>query len=178
MIELDPEKLVFIDETGINRGMARRYARAPRGMRAFDHQPLKYGSNVSVVGAIRLDGVVTALSLEGATDGDVFLAFTERILGPKLRPGDVVIMDNLPAHKIKGIREAIEAAGAKLLYQPRYSPEFNPIEHCWSKLKEWLRGQAARTKEALDHALAQGLDLVTTKDLAGWFQHCGYGVLI
>lgn len=171
---MPPERLVFLDECGINLAMERRYGRSPRGQRAVGRAPVNYGPNVSVIGAVRLDGVVTALAIEGATDSEVFLAFTERVLAPELRPGDVVVMDNLSAHKTTGVRQAIEATGAHLVYQPPYSPDFNPIEQCWSKLKHFLRSTAARTKEALHQALAQGFNLISQQDLLGWFRFCGY----
>jgi transposase len=163
-----------LDEFGCNTAMSRRFARALRGQRAHGHCPINYGPNVTVVGAIRLEGVVTAMSLEGAMDGEAFVAFTEGFLAGSLRPGDVVVMDNLASHKVEGVVEAIEAVGASVLYLPPYSPEYNPIEMCWSKVKAFLRAQAARTKESLDRALAQGLDLITFRDLIGWFKHCGY----
>lgn len=171
---LDPRQLVFLDEFGCNTAMTRRYARSLKGSRAYGTCPVNYGPNVTVAGAIRLDGVVTAMRLEGAMDGEAFLAFTTHLLAPELRPGDVVVMDNLASHKVQGVAEAIEAVGASVLYLPPYSPDFNPIEMCWSKIKEFLRSQAARTRESLDHALAQGLDLVSFSDLVGWFKHCGY----
>lgn len=156
--------------------MTRRFARALRGQRARGKCPVNYGPNVSVVGAVRLDGLVEALVLDGAFDGEAFMAFTTQLLAPSLRPGDVVVMDNLASHKIVGIVEAIEAVGARVLYLPPYSPDFNPIEMCWSKVKEFLRSQAARTSKALDEAIARGLELVTCSDLRGWFKHCGYAV--
>lgn len=165
---------MFLDEFGCNTAMARRFARALKGQRAHGKCPVNYGPNVTVVGAIRLDGVVTAMSIDGAIDGETFLAFTEGFLAGSLRPGDVVVMDNLASHKVEGVVEAIEAVGASVLYLPPYSPDFNPIEMCWSKVKEYLRSQAARTKESLNRALAQGLDLVSFSDLIGWFKHCGY----
>ena len=127
-----------------------------------------------MLGAIRLDGIVTALSIDGATDGELFLPFTEQLLAPALRAGDVVVMDNLSAHKVAGVREAIEAVGASLLYLPPYSRDLNPIEKCWSKVKHFLRSEGARAKEALYQALARGFDWVAPKDLRGWFKHCGY----
>ena len=170
------ERLVFLDEFGCNTAMARRFARALQGQRAYGSCPLNYGPNVSVAGAVRLDGVVAAMVLDGAFDGEAFLAFTTSILAPALQPGDVVVMDNLASHKVKGVITAIEAVGARVMYLPPYSPDFNPIEMCWSKVKAYLRAQAARTSKALDDAIARGLDLVTLSDLRGWFQHCGYGI--
>lgn len=169
------ERLVFLDETSTNSAMHRRYARSLRGSRAEGVAPVNYGDNISLVGAVRLDGVVTAMSLPGAFDGEAFLAFTTSFLAPELRPDDVVLMDNLGSHKVKGVREAIEAVGARLVYLPPYSPDLNPIEKCWSKVKHILRSIGARTKEGLHQAMAQALDLVTLKDLNGWFKHCGFG---
>lgn len=172
--EVKPEQLVFLDEFGCNTKMTRLFARALKGQRAFGSAPVNYGPNVTVVGAIRLEGMVTEMRLEGAMDGETFLAFTEQFLAPSLRSGDVVVMDNLASHKVKGVVEAIEAVGASVLYLPPYSPDFNPIELCWSKVKAYLRAYAARTKQALDQALAKGFDAVTSQDLNGWFKHCGY----
>jgi transposase len=165
---------VFLDEFGCNTAMTRHFARALQGPRAFGSCPVNYGPNVSVAGAIRLDGVVAALIVDGAFDGEAFVAFTQSVLAPCLRADDVVVMDNLASHKVSGVVEAIEAVGARVMYLPPYSPDFNPIEMCWSKVKEYLRAQAARTSKALDDAIARGLDLVTLSDLSGWFGHCGY----
>jgi transposase len=165
---------VFLDEFGCNTAMTRHFARALQGQRAFGSCPVNYGPNVSVAGAIRLDGVVAALIVDGAFDGEAFVAFTQSVLAPCLRADDVVVMDNLASHKVSGVVEAIEAVGARVMYLPPYSPDFNPIEMCWSKVKEYLRAQAARTSKALDDAIARGLDLVTLSDLSGWFGHCGY----
>ncbi|MFP5504136.1 MAG: IS630 family transposase [Candidatus Sericytochromatia bacterium] len=154
--------------------MHRRYARSLRGTRADGSAPVNYGDNISLIGAIRLDGITTAMTIAGAVDGEAFVAFTERMLAPELRPGDVVVMDNLAAHKVKGVREAIEAVGARLIYQPPYSPDLNPIEKCWSKVKHILRSIGARTIESLHQAMAQALDRVTLSDLLGWFRYCGY----
>lgn len=154
--------------------MTRRFARALQGRRAYGSCPINYGPNVSVAGAIRLAGVVTAMIVDGAFDGEAFTAFTKAFLAPALRAGDVVVMDNLASHKLKAVIQAIEAVGARVLFLPPYSPEFNPIEMCWSKVKEYLRSQAARTSKALDDAIARGLEMVTLSDLYGWFKHCGY----
>ena len=156
--------------------MARRFARAPKGQRAVGSCPVNYGPNVSVVGAIRLAGVVTAMIVDGAFDGEAFTAFTTAFLAPALKPGDVVVMDNLASHKLQAVIQAIEAVGARVLFLPPYSPDYNPIEMCWSKVKEYLRSQAARTSKALDDAIARGLELITLSDLVGWFKHCGYAV--
>ncbi len=174
MSNLDPERFIFIDEAGVNLAMTRRYGRAPRGQRAEGRAPVNYGPNVTIIGAIRLSGVVTALSIEAATDAEIFIAFTEKCLAPELKPGDIVFMDNLGAHKDTKVRAAIEARGAQLVLLPPYSPDLNPIEQCWSKIKGYLRSVGARTKETLYQALVQGFDLVTLKDLFGWFKYCGY----
>lgn len=155
--------------------MARRFARSLKGQRAYASAPINYGANISVVGAMRLgEGICAAMSLEGAFDGDAFLAYTTEILAPVLRPGDVVVMDNLASHKVPGVAKAIEAVGARVLYLPPYSPDFNPIEMAWSKVKEWLRSQAARTQETLDAAITKGLARITPQDVLGYFGHCGY----
>ena len=116
------------------------------------------------------------MTIEAATDGEVFLAYLERVLGPQLRPGDVVVMDNLSAHKVAGVREAIEAHGAQLLYLPPYSPDFNPIEQCWAQVKQSLRAAKARALPRLEECLAEALSKVTPQNMQACFQHCGYGI--
>ena len=116
------------------------------------------------------------MTVEAATDGDIFLAYLEQVLCPQLQPGDVVVMDNLSAHKVRGVGELITACGAELLYLPPYSPDFNPIEPCWSKIKLILRTLKARTAEALQQAVAQALAAITPDNARGWFAHCGYGI--
>lgn len=116
------------------------------------------------------------MTIESATDGDVFLAYLEQALCPKLQAGDVVVMDNLSAHKVQGVRQLIEASGAKLLYLPPYSPDFNPIEKAWSKLKQLLRAAKARTAEVLEQAVAEVLKAITVENAVAWFRHCGYGI--
>lgn len=171
---LPAERLKFIDESGINLAMTRRYGRAGRGQRVSDAVPKNDGRNVTVLGALSCDGIDAVMTIDGATDSAVFRAYVAHVLTPTLVPGDIVVMDNLGAHKVDGIREAIEAAGATLLYLPPYSPDWSPIENCWSKLKTALRAAKARTREALDIALKQALDMVTASDARGWFGHCGY----
>lgn len=174
MKQLCASRIVFLDEFGCHRGMTRRYARAFLGERARAYAPLNYGDNISVISAMRLDGIPTALSINGAVSGEVFLAFIQNFLVPTLKAGDVVVMDNLSSHKVEGIREAIERAGAQLLYLPPYSPDFNPIEQCISKLKGFLRSVAAMTKEGLDHALTQAFNSVSLQDIKGWVENAGY----
>ena len=129
---------------------------------------------MTVLGALSLEGMVEAMTIEGSTDGQVFSTFIEDVLVPALRPGQIVIMDNLSSHKVDGIQDAIEAVGARLEYLPPYSPDFSPIEKCWSKFKAILRAKAARTCEHLDQAITEAFDMITPQDARGWFAHCGY----
>jgi transposase len=154
--------------------MTRRYGRAPKGERVIGAVPQNYGANVTMLAALGSQGVEAVMTIEGATDAAVFRVYVEQVLRPTLRPGDIVIMDNLRAHKAAGIREAIEQAGARLQYLPPYSPDLAPIERCWSKLKTALRTAKARTREALEHAIAQALATITASDARSWFLHCGY----
>jgi len=168
-----------IDESGVTTAMTRTRGRAPRGVRVHGAVPGGHWKVTSVIGAIRggdAGRVTAAMTVGGATDADVFRAFVEKVLIPELRPGDLVVMDNLSSHKAAGVREAIESAGATLRYLPPYSPDLSPIEKCWSKVKASLRSAAARTADALDGAIAAALRSVTPSDAAGWFRHCGYGV--
>jgi transposase len=168
--------LKFIDESGVNLAMTRRYGRAPRGERVIGAVPQNYGPNVTMLAALGSHGVEAVMTIDGATDAEVFHIYVDQVLRPTLRPGDIVIMDNLRAHKAAGIREAIEQAGARVLYLPPYSPDLAPIERCWSKLKSLLRTAKARTREALDEAIAQALATITASDARGWFEHCGYAL--
>ena len=156
--------------------MTRFYGRAPKGQRVLGSVPHDHGPNVTIIGSMGLDGIDAAMSFEGAVNGDIFRVFVDQCLSPTLRYGDVVVMDNLPSHKVKGIEEAIESRGATLVYLPPYSPDFSPIEECWSKVKSRMRKTKARTLEALDDAIVDALEQVTTSDTAGWFRHCGYTV--
>ena len=156
--------------------MTRRYGRAPRGERAHDSAPRNYGSHTSVIGALSLRGLVAALAVEGAVDTLCFDAYAERVLGPRLRRGDVVVLDNLGAHRASRIEEVAESRGAQVLWLAPYSPDFSPIEQCWSKIKAYLRGAKARTSEALEKGVAQAIGLVTKADIRGWFKHCGYSL--
>ena len=166
--------MVFIDESGVNRAMTRRYARSRVNTRAFGLAPRNWGDNVSILGALCLRGPLQPMCVNGATDGRVFLTFLKEVLVPQLWPGAVVVMDNLGAHKVQGVREQIEAAGARLLYLPPYRADFNPIELLWGKLKSHLRRVAARTSEALDRAVAAGLATITAQDVRGFFAYRGY----
>jgi transposase len=174
--ELDAKRLVFIDESGSHVAMTREWARSPRGHRAPGLAPRNRGCITTMIGALALDGVRTLMTVEGGTDLAVFRTFVEHFLVPNLRPGDIVLLDNLGAHKDREIRRLVEAAGATLRYLPPYSPELNPIELCWSKLKALLKAFAPRSRESLDRAIALALELISSADAAAWFAHCGYGV--
>ena len=171
---LDLHRLKFIDESGINLAMTRLYGRAPRGERALGSAPRNYGQNVTMLGALSCTGLEAVMTIEGATDSDVFHAYVQQVLGPTLHAGDIVVADNLAAHKAAGVQEAIMATGARLLYLPPYSPDLNPIEHCWSKIKTFLRAAKARTRGALDAAVTRALATVTESDARAWFAHSGY----
>ncbi len=174
MPTMDVKRLIFVDETGINLGMAREYARALVGERAEGHKPFNSGEHLSVVGALGISGVTAAMILEGAIDGDTFTGFLEQLVVPKLREGDILVMDNLSAHKVGSLESMITATRAKLQYLPRYSPELSPIEHCWSKMKTFLRTVAARTHDDVIKGVKEALEAVTENDSSGWFKHCGY----
>ena len=157
--------------------MTRVWGRAPRGQRIAEATPQGHWKVLTTLGAMSLRGIEAVMTIESATDGDVFLAYLEQVLCPKLKAGEVVVvMDNLSAHKVKGVRELIAASGAELLYLPPYSPDFNPIEKAWSKLKQLLRDAKARTAEALQQAIAEALKAITADNAAAWFRHCGYRV--
>jgi transposase len=156
--------------------MTRLYGRAPRGKRVVGTVPQNYGANVTMLVALGSQGVEAVMTIDGATDAAVFRVYVERVLRPTLRPGDIVIMDNLRAHKAAGIREALEQAGALVLHLPPYSPDLSPIEPCWSKLKTALRTAKARTREALEHAIAHALATITVANAHSWFHHCGYAL--
>jgi transposase len=154
--------------------MTRQYARAPKGERAPGRKPFRHGPNITMLAALFSTGLKAMMTIEGGTTAEVFLAYITHVLVPKLKPGNIVVMDNLGAHKVKGVRQAIEAVGASVLYLPPYSFDFNPIELAWSKLKELLRTAEARTREDLDHEIAAAMNLITRKDTLAWFRHCGY----
>jgi transposase len=173
---LAPQRFKFIDESGVNLAMTRLYGRAPRGVRVVGSGPQNYGANVTLLAALSRQGTAALMTIDGATAAEVFRADVEHVLGPTLVPGDIVIMDNLRAHKVAGLRERIEACGAQRLYLPPYSPDLSPIEPCWSKLKTLLRTARARTRDALEAAIQQVLAAVTSSDARDWFRHCGYAL--
>lgn len=172
--EVKLSDLVFVDEAGVNLAMSRRYARSLKGTRAYGDRPDGRGKNVTMIGGVSLQGFIACLTFQGGTDSLAFQTYVTDVLVPNLWEGACVVMDNFSSHKVAGIREAIEAVGARLVYLPPYSPDFNPIENCWSKVKEYLRSLAARTYEALDQAITEAFNAVTIKDMIGWFTHCCY----
>ena len=173
-LELDPQRLVFIDETGASTKMARLRGRSLRGSRCLAAIPHGHWKTTTFVGGLRLGGMTAPMVLDGAMDGPAFLAWIEQMLAPTLEAGDVVVMDNLPAHKPDAVRAAIEARGATLRYLPPYSPDLNPIEMAFSKLKALLKKAAARTIEDLWTALAQALPRLTANDCRSYFAAAGY----
>lgn len=171
---LDVEKLVFLDESGINTIMARRSGRCPQGERLVDSAPAGQWRSNTLLAAVRLDGVIAPMVFDGPVNGDSFAGYIEQSLAPELEPEDIVIMDNLPAHKSQRVTQAIERAGCSLVYLPPYSPDYNPIENMWSKAKASLRKAAAQTFDSVVDAVAEALRSVTPDDCQGYFDHCGY----
>ncbi len=174
MRPLGARQLVFVDECGTHTSMTRRYARAPKGERAYGSVPRNRGKNTTLLASMGLEGMGACLVVEGATTKVIFEAYVERVLAPTLSPGQVVVMDNLTAHKGSRVRELVEERGCQLLYLPPYSPDFSPIEEAFSKLKAMLKKASARTREALLEAIAAALSAVTPEDARGFFGHCGY----
>jgi transposase len=173
---IDPNRFVFLDETGTNLGMTRLYGRAEGQARAHGSAPKNHGENVSLIGSIRLNGEITAMNFPGSLDGEAYHVYAKEILAPTLRPGDILVMDNLSVHKNKNACDVIEATGAEIWFLPPYSPRLNPIEETWSKVKTILRTIAARTKDALDDGITYALNEITPSDAQGWFEHSGYVV--
>ncbi len=168
------DRLIFIDEAGANISLIRHSARSQKGKRAYGSRPQKRSKNVSIIGAIGLRGVISQYSILGATDGLTFEAYISQKVVTQLRKGDYVIMDNCSIHKGREIEELIEAAGAKLIYLPPYSPDFSPIENCWSKVKNILRSLGARSYPDLAKAIETAFNQVSLNDIYNWFTHCCY----
>lgn len=168
------EDLVFLDETGAKTTMQRTHGYGPKGQRVVGKAPLQGWQTVTFVGALTAGGLVAAWALEGAMNGEWFLTYVEQVLVPALRPGMVVVMDNLPCHKVAGVEEAIRSAGCRLEYLPPYSPDFNPIENAYSKLKRALRDWAARTVEGIYEALRHLINRFSAAESLNYFRHCGY----
>lgn len=156
--------------------MTRLYGRAPKGERVIGAVPQNYGQNVTMLGALGVHGIQAVMTVEGATDTEVFRTYVRRVLGPTLAPGDVVVLDNLGVHKALGIQQMLARRQARLLYLPPYSPDLSPIEPCWGKVKVSLRKAKARTRAALDAAITQALTLIAPTDARSWFTHCGYAL--
>ena len=171
---LDPTQVVFLDETSTHISLCRRYARAPSGLRAYGHVPRNHGHNVTLLAALTPEGIGPSMTIVGSIDSAAFAAYVQRFLVPSLRPGQVVILDNLGAHKSAAAREAIEVAGCEVRFLPAYSPDFNPIELAFSKLKSRLRAAAARSHEALEAATADAIDRITPADARAFYAHCGF----
>ena len=172
-----PERLVFIDESAVLTSLVRRYGRSPRGQRATAKVPFGHWKRLSVRSAIGLEGVLASMSIEDATDGDIFAAYLEQVLLPVLRqrkPDAVLVMDNLRPHKSPAVQVVLDGSGFPYRYLPSYSPDLSPIEPGWAKVKAYLLRVAARTVEALEQALAPALDTITAQDAAAFFRHCGY----
>jgi transposase len=176
--EIDARSLVFVDEMGTNTSLSPLYAWAPRGGRAFCSVPRNRGKNTTLLTSMSMEGMGPSLAVEGATDREVFEAYVERLLVPTLRRGQVVVMDNLSSHKGERVRELIEERGCELLYLPPYSPDLNPIEEAFSKVKRILRKAESRTREALVEAIGAAISAVTVEDARGFFEHCGYGTVV
>ena len=171
---VDPRKLVFVDETGTNTSLSPRYAYSPKGRRAYAQVPRNRGANTTLLASMSLEGMGPCLAVEGATTATVFEAYVEKVLAPSLKRGQIVVLDNLGAHKSERARKLIEGRGCQLLFLPPYSPDFNPIEEAFSKIKGALRKAQARTREALIEALGVAISAVTARDARGYFEHGGY----
>ena len=171
--DIQAQHLVFVDECGTNLALTPLYSYAPKGARAVGEAPKNRGKNTTLIGALSWQGLETALTIEGAADGAVFETFVEHYLCPVLEPGTIVVWDNLSTHKSAKVRQLIEEAGCWVVFLPTYSPDLNPIELAWSKVKQFLRTAGARTRESLEEAIARALDTITPHDAAHWFKHCG-----
>ena len=178
MKEIDPARLVFVDECGTNITLTRLYARAPRGERAFGKAPRNWDKNLTLIASMSAEGMGQSMSVEGATDGAAFAAYLKHFLVPTLKEGQVVVMDNLQAHKSRRVRKLIESAGASVLFLPPYSPDFSPIEEAFSKIKGLLRKAEARSREALIEAMGSAISAVTPQDAQGFFEHRGYSLAV
>jgi transposase len=172
---IEPERFVFVDECSTNTSLAPLYGWSPRGERAHQKAPRNWGKNITLISSIGKEGGMGAsLVVEGSTNGMVFERYLEDVLLPTLKRGQVVVMDNLSSHKRERVRDLIEAKGCQLIYLPPYSPDFNPIEQAFSKIKSYLRAACARTQQTLMEIIGQALRTITASDAEGYFEHCGY----
>jgi transposase len=176
--EIEARRLVFVDEMGTNTSLSPLYAWAKKGQRAYCSVPRNRGPNTTLLSSMSVEGMGPSLAVEGSTNREVFETYVERVLAPTLRPGQVVVMDNLTAHKGGRVKELIEEQGCELLYLPPYSPDLNPIEEAFSKVKRIVRKAESRMREALVEAMGTAISTVTAKDARGFFEHCGYGMLV
>jgi transposase len=176
--EIEARRLVFVDEMGTNTSLSPLYAWAKKGQRAYCSVPRNRGPNTTLLSSMSVEGMGPSLAVEGSTNREVFETYVERVLAPTLRPGQVVVMDNLTAHKGGRVKELIEEHGCELLYLPPYSPDLNPIEEAFSKVKRIVRKAESRMREALVEAMGTAISTVTAKDARGFFEHCGYGMLV
>jgi transposase len=176
--EIDARSLVFVDEMGTNISLSPLYAWAPKGERAYCSVPRNRGPNTTLLSSMSVEGMGLSLAVEGATNREVFETYVEQILAPTLRTGQVVVMDNLTAHKGERVKELIERRGCELLYLPPYSPDFNPIEEAFAKIKSLMRKAEARTREALLAAMGTAISTLSAQDARGFFEHCGYRVVV
>ena len=176
--EVDPQRLVFVDEMGANTSLHSLYAWSRRGERAYCSTPRNRGKNTTVLASMNVEGMGPSLAVTGPINATVFEAYLEQVLLPHLRPGQIVVMDNLCAHKSERVVKLVEAADCEVLYLPPYSPDFNPIEGAFSKIKGILRKVEARTREALVEAIGKALNTITARDVRGFFEHCGYCAVV
>ena len=170
------DRFWFIDECGVNTDMIRRYGRSVGGTRVSDHAPMNTPKSTTILSAVRSDGTTAGTHFEGAVNGEMFLAYLREHLTPLPEEGDVVVMDNLSSHRMKGVAETILSAGAVPLYLPPYSPDLNPVEHVWSKIKAFIRKLRPRTVEVLSATIDLAFTQITGKDCDGWFSNCGYSI--
>ena len=173
--EFEVDKLVFLDESSINTGMTRIYGRSIGNKRIVEYIPDMRFERTTILSSVRANGDMVPVLFEGSLNGDIFKEYVSEFLAPTLKKGDIVILDNLASHKVKGAIDPILAAGASVIYLPPYSPDFNPIELMWSKIKAYLRKVKARTKESLNDSIVEALDCITTSDIRAWFVESGYG---
>ncbi len=172
--DLDPTRLIFVDETGFRLGDTPRYGWAPSGEDAIGLHTQRSWKTMTLIGAIALDGFRGTMTVDSGTGTDVMLAFVVKVLVPNLKQGDIVVMDNLPAHRAKVVVAAIEEAGAQVLYTPPYHPEFNPIEKTWAKLKDIIRRWTTLTIDAFNNAVGDAISQISSDNIAGWYRHAGY----
>lgn len=174
----DARRFVFVDEMGTNTSLSVLYGWSRRGRRAYFEAPRNWGKNITLLSSMSVEGMGASLAVEGPTTREVFETYIKRVLAPKLRPGQIVVMDNLSSHKGSRVRELLEERGCELRYLPPYSPDLNPIEEAFSKIKGLLRKAEARTRDALIEAMSEALSAVSSRDARGFFAHRGYSLLV